>query len=102
MVDDSDIKILSLPSIWPFFYPEHQHVNMNQSQVVKNQLDRVLINYSSHKQKEKRNTGAAGISTANKNENGKSEVAQSAKSSYIAYEEYRKSMGMACNLISKK
>lgn len=68
----------------------------NTSQVVKNQLDRVLINHSSFKQKEKKTAGGAS-KTIQKSNSSNSEKTSNTN----AYEEYRRSMGLPCNLITK-
>jgi len=83
----------------------------SSTQVVKNQLDRVLINHSSYTQKQKKKkTGDTSTTTtstltqphtATVTSAVKSDSKSDQKSNISAYEEYRKSMGLPCNLITK-
>ena len=83
---------------------------MSQSRAVINQLDRVLINHSSYKQREKKKNstgssteGCSGHEGTNVNSAGTSTTSAAAQESTMSsYEEYRKSMGLPCNLINKK
>ena len=77
------------------------HTGMSaNSGAVKNQLNRVLINYSSHKQKESK---SAGGTKKNQGSLSRDECRdEEGKRNVSAYEEYRRSMGLPCNIISKK